>query len=401
MLKGLTVVEYATYIAAPGAGGILADWGARVIKVEPVGGDPIRRFFDTIGATADDNPVFDLDNRGKESIILDTAKPEALAALKKLAAGADVFLTNVRPGGLARAGLDPDSLRAANPRLVYASITGFGLEGPEADKAGFDVTAFWSRSGVARLTAPRGAEPFPIRTGMGDHTTSMACAAGILAALYERERTGVGRLVESSLARTAIYAMGSDMAIQLKLGRVASTRPREDAVNPLANFFKTGDDKWVCFVPRQGNTDWPNFARALGADHLLSDERFASSRARRENGKALIGALDAAFATRTLAELAPRLDAEDVTWAPVQTPAEACADPQLIAAGAFVEVASSSGSGSYKSPAAPIRFPGADDGPKGPAPRPGQHTRALLAELGYTSDEIDGFLGAGAAVAGA
>ncbi len=400
MLSGLTVVEYATYIAAPGAGCILSDWGARVIKVEPIGGDPIRRFFDTIGAETDANPVFDLDNRGKQSVILDTRTPDGIAALRKLAAGADVFLTNVRPGGLARAGLDPASLSAINPRLVYASVTGFGLEGPEVDRAGFDVTAFWSRSGVARLTAPRGAEPFTIRTGMGDHTTSMACAAGILAALYEREKTGRGRLVESSLARSAIYAVGSDMAIQLRFGRIASTRPRTDAVNPLTNFFKTSDDKWICIVPRQGNPDWPNIARAVKADHLLTDPRFASSRARRENCSALVAALDEAFGAAAFAEVAARLDAEDVTWAPVQTAAEACADPQLIAAGAFVDVPSADGAKTYKSPATPIRFPGAADGPKGPSPRPGQHTRAVLGELGYTSEEIDGLLSAGAAVAG-
>ncbi|MEO1027958.1 MAG: CoA transferase, partial [Pseudomonadota bacterium] len=146
MLEGLKVIEYATYMAAPGAGSILSDWGAEVIKVEPPGGDPIRGFFKTIGTDFTDNPVFDFDNRGKKSIIIDTRQPEGAALLKQMAETADVFLTNVRPGGLARSGLDYDSLKSANPKLVYCSLTGYGLEGPDADRPGFDVASFWARS---------------------------------------------------------------------------------------------------------------------------------------------------------------------------------------------------------------------------------------------------------------
>ena len=209
MLKGLKVIEYATYIAAPGAGGILCDWGADVIKIEPPGGDPIRKFFATIGAETADNPVFDLDNRGKRSIELDIATDEGRDALLKLIDGADVFLTNVRPGGLERAGLDFAPLHARNPRLIYASVTGYGLEGEEKDRPGFDMAAFWSRAGLASLFAPKGAEPFPIRTATGDHICSMATAAGILAALHERHGTGKGRLVETSLVRAATYSISS------------------------------------------------------------------------------------------------------------------------------------------------------------------------------------------------
>ncbi|NJR20429.1 MAG: CoA transferase, partial [Hyphomonadaceae bacterium] len=154
MLIGLKVVEYATYIAAPGAGGLMADWGADVIKIEPPGGDPIRKFFDSIGADIPGNPVFDLDNRGKKSIIIDTAIEAGRDIVRKLVQDADVFITNVRPGGLMRAGLDYAALSSINPRLIYANVTGYGLEGPDVDRAGFDIAAFWSRSGWARLTAP-------------------------------------------------------------------------------------------------------------------------------------------------------------------------------------------------------------------------------------------------------
>jgi len=186
MLEGIRVVEHATYMAAPGAGSILADWGAEVIKIEPPGGDPIRNFMATIGTDIADNPVFDFDNRGKKSIIVNTAEAEGQAIVRELAEGADVFLTNVRPGGLERAGLDYPQLAQVNPRLVYCSLTGYGLTGPDANRPGFDVASFWSRSGVARLTIPKGEDPFPLRTAYGDHTTSIAAAAGICAARQSR-----------------------------------------------------------------------------------------------------------------------------------------------------------------------------------------------------------------------
>ncbi|HEX5776593.1 MAG TPA: CoA transferase, partial [Caulobacteraceae bacterium] len=245
MLEGLKVVELATYIAAPGAGGIMADWGAEVVKIEPPKGDPMRQFFETLGAEQDNNPIFELDNRGKRGVVLDIAKPAAREAALKLVRGADVFLTNVRPQALKRAGLDWETLRRENPRLIYCSLTGYGLQGADADKPGMDVASFWSRAGVGAITAPKGVDPFPIRTGMGDHICSLATVSAILAAVIERSRTGEGRLVETSLMRAGQYAISSDMAIQLRLGKLASTRPREQAVQPLANFFRTGEGRWI------------------------------------------------------------------------------------------------------------------------------------------------------------
>lgn len=388
MLDGVKVIEHATYIAAPGCGAMLADWGADVIKIEPPGGDPIRRFFESIGVDDASNPVFDLDNRGKRSIVLDTSKPEGVACVRRLVAHADVFLTNVRPGGLKRAGLDHETLRAAHPRLVYASLTGFGLQGEEADRPGFDIAAFWARSGMASLLPPKGTEPFPIRTAMGDHITSMAAASGVMAALFSRERTGVGRLVEASLLRTAFYALGSDMAIQLAFGRIASTRARAEAVQPIANFFKTKDGVWLCTVPRQGDGDWAPFCRALNREALIDDPRFATSRERRKNGPMLVGLFDEAFAEVTFDAIAARLDAEGIIWSPMQTPAQAVDDPQLRASGAIVHLAQDDGR-MQASPATPIRFDGAQRETLPRAPRPGEHTRAVLEESGHSTSEID------------
>ncbi|MEJ0061276.1 MAG: CaiB/BaiF CoA-transferase family protein [Terricaulis sp.] len=396
MLNGLRIVEYATYVAAPGAGGLLADWGADVIKVEPPGGDPIRQFFASVGVESETNPVFDLDNRGKRAIVLDTAQDGGRDALLRLIDGADVFLTNVRPGGLKRAGLDFETISERCPTLVYASVTGYGLEGADADKPGMDTAAFWARSGLAAMFTPKGAEPVQLRTAFGDHVASMAMLAGILAALHERTRTGRGRLVEASLLRVANYAAGSDLAIQHVRGRIASNRPRANAPNPLINYFKTRDERWLCLITRQGARDWLALCRALKREDLIEDERFARAKGRRENGPALVAILDEAFAALSHSEAGAALDAHDIIWALVQTPAEAIADPQVIASGAIVQTPLAGG-GSIAAPAGPISFPGADDGPKGPSPRVGEHTRAILAEAGYSDAEIDALYASSAA----
>ena len=389
MLEGIRVVEYATYMAAPGAGCILRDWGADVVKIEPPGGDPIRLFFRTIGTDIQDNPVFDFDNRGKQSIIVDTSKPEGQAVLRDLVATADVFLTNVRPGGLARSGLDYESIRALNPKLVYCSLSGYGLEGPDADRPGFDIASFWSRTGVASLTIPKGQEPFPLRTAFGDHTTSIAAAAGICAALVEAQRTGQGRLVEASLFRTGLYAMGSDLAIQLFFGRVASTKGRHEQNVPISNFYQSQDGKWFCIVARQGETDWAPLCRVINRPELAADPRFNNAKGRRANNAEVVDLLDKGFGAYEMTELADRLDAESIAWAPVQTLAEVAADPQAHASGAIVQTPSAKGDGTtYASPASPVRFPGADDGPKGPSPSPGEHTEAVLRALGRSDADI-------------
>lgn len=390
MLDGIKVIEHATYMAAPGAGGILSDWGAEVIKIEPPKGDPIRNFFQTIGTDIQDNPVFDFDNRGKKSIVLDTSTEEGQAILRELAKDADVFLTNVRPGGLERAGLDFANLIKTNPKLVYCTLTGYGLEGPDADKPGFDVASFWARAGVGHLTVPKGQDPFALRTAFGDHTTSMAAAAGICAALVKAQRTGQGQLVEASLLRAALFAMGSDFAIQLFFGRIGSTKSRHEQIQPLMNFFKTKDGSWICIVSRQGDVDWAPLCRVMDRADLIEDERYTTGKARRKHAAELVTLMDEAFGKYTKAEIAERLDAEAIAWAPVQTLAEVAADPQVEAAGGITQVPSASGDGStFSSPASPIRFPGADDGPSGPSPRKGEHSRDVLSSIGYDEAKID------------
>ncbi|HEY5071925.1 MAG TPA: CoA transferase [Caulobacteraceae bacterium] len=387
MLSGLKVVELATYIAAPAAGGIMADWGADVVKIEAPAGDPYRRGYEKLSPSGV-NPIFELDNRGKRSVVLDIATPSGREALLRLIGGADVFLTNLRPRALKRARIDWPSLRDDYPRLIYASVTGYGLEGPDADLPGFDVAAFWARSGVAALMTPKGVEPFPVRTGLGDHTCALATALGILAAAFARTRTGEGRLVETSLLRSGVYALSGDMAILLRLGRVASTRQRKASRVPLVNFFRTSEGKWLCLMPRDRRTDWPKIATAAGRADLIDDERFRTDAARQANVEAVVSELDEGFSRLSYQEAALRLKAADVVWSPVQSAREVASDPQAHAAGCFVETFDSVG-GSFRAPATPVRFSDFDSGPKGKAPGLGEHTKSVLAEIGLTAEQID------------
>ena len=393
MLEGLKVVEFATYVAGPSAAMVMADWGAAVIKIESRGGDPTRHTF--AGMThLEGNPIFELENRGKRGVVLDIAKPAGREALLRILKDADVFITNLRPGALKRARLDHDSVKAELPRLIYCSVSGYGLQGDGVAQPAFDVTAFWTRGGAAGF--PKGVEPFPARAGMGDTVCALATTSAVMAAVIERGRTGLGRLVETSLIRAGVYAAGWDMAIQLKWGKLASPRGRKDQLNPLNNYFPASDGRWFCTMTRHGADDWSVIANAAGLPGLLDDPRFATAKARGQNGEALVVALDEGFRTLTLAEAGARLTAGDVIWAPLQAPRDVVEDPYALAAGCFVDVEDASGA-RFRAPASPARFPGADDGPRAPAPLLGQHTREVLSETGYSAEEIEQLFADGAA----
>lgn len=388
----------ATYVAAPSAGGVLADWGADVIKIEPLSGCPMRNFYaSALTDNYPDNPVFDLNNRGKKAIAINTATDRGRNLVRKLVKDADIFITNVRPSQLVEQSLDYEALKPINPKLVYASVTGFGLEGPERDKPGFDSVAFWAKSGLAWIMTPVDAAPNPIRIAVGDHVTGLATVGGILAALHQAQRTGEGCLVESSLVRSAAYVMGSDFGTYLRYQRVARTRPRHETIVPMTNFFATKDENWIFINARPGEPDWPNFIRALELTELAADERFKSARDRRQNAAALIDILDAQFKTRSYDDWKPRLDAEGIIYAPVQSFDQVVNDPQMQAAGVFVDQPKSDGS-SYPGLASPIRFQGHANGPRGHGPKIGEQSELVLGELGLSEEDIqtlidDGVIG--------
>jgi crotonobetainyl-CoA:carnitine CoA-transferase CaiB-like acyl-CoA transferase len=382
ILEGTRVVELGVWVAGPGVGGVLADWGADVVKVEPPEGDPMRRVFALIaGHGQPQSPPFDLDNRGKRSVVLDLRDPAGLEAAHQLLDEADVFVTNLRPDAVERLGLGPAAVLDANPRLVYASVTGYGLRGPDADRASYDVGAFWARSGIASKLVPDGAPPSDIRSGLGDHVTAMTAVAGICAALLQRERTGVGQLVETSLLRTGIWCLGWDLGIQLRFGKMAPTVSRAEAMNPLVNPYRAADDRWFWLLGLETERHWPALLRAIGRADLDADERFSSGRGRRKNAAALIAVLDEVFASEERSHWEARFDDEGVWWAPVNTPAEVLEDPQVLATGGIVDVPEGGGAPSHRAIATPVRFSAADVGPQGPVPGLGEHTQAVLSEL--------------------
>ena len=383
ILDGYRVVELGAWVAGPGAGGVMADWGADVIKVETAAGDPMRRVFSVgSGHMQVQSPPFDLDNRGKRSIVLDLRDAGDLATMRRLIATADVFLTNLRPDALERMKLDHASVLPDHPRLIYASVSGYGLVGPDRLRPGYDVGAFSARSGLAYLQGEVYGEPIGVRAGMGDHVTSMNALTGILGALLYRERTGHGQLVTTSLLRAGIYSIGWEIGIQLRFGKLATGQPRAEAANPMVNNYRAGDNKWFWLLGLEAERHWPGLVKALGNPDALTDERFADPRGRRKHAADCIAVLDAIFATQTRDEWTAVFDQHDVWWAPVQTAADVINDPQAIAAGAFVEVPAGidEASPAHVAVASPLDFSATTIQP-GPAPGLGQHTDEILREL--------------------
>jgi crotonobetainyl-CoA:carnitine CoA-transferase CaiB-like acyl-CoA transferase len=341
----------------------------------------MRSLFGTLAGIGEERcPPFDLDNRGKRSVVLDLRTDEGRESVQQLVATADVFLTNLRPDALERLGLGHEELLAAHPRLVYAAVTGYGLTGPDRDRAGYDVGAWWARSGLAHMLAVGDEPPPMLRGGMGDHVTGMTAAAGILAALFERHTSGRGRLVDVSLLRTGMYTVGWDLGIQLAFGKLAPTAGREGAINPLMNSYRSADGRWFWLIGLEADRHWPTLVAAIGRPDLATDERFADARARRHNRHELVALLDETFAGASREEWGERFDEHGVWWAAVNTPAEVVEDPQALAAGAIVDVAGMDGN-SYRAVATPVRFGDADVGPSGPVPRLGEHTEEVLREL--------------------
>src|SRR5258706_2141346 len=375
VLEGLKVVELATWVAAPGCAMMLGEWGAEVIKVESFAGDPTRIYYpDT--AESPGNPPFSMENRNKRGVVLDIGKPEGREALLAILKDADVFVTNLRPGPLARARLDYETLKSDFPKLIFASVSGYGLQGDEADRPAFDMTGFWTRSGIASATIPPDREPFFCRPGFGDHVTALCTLSGILAALFERNRTGRGQLVEASLMRAGVYALSWDLSVQLRYGEVVTAQPRDERLGATAGFFQTGDSRWLSILPRSPNC-FPALMDVIGRPELAGEARFAPPVEDMVAVRELRAAIDAGFAGMTLAQAGERLTAADLAWAPMATPAEVVADPQARAAGCFKDVPDTWG-GSFQQAAAPVRVPETDERRGRPAPRLGQHTPQVL-----------------------
>jgi crotonobetainyl-CoA:carnitine CoA-transferase CaiB-like acyl-CoA transferase len=396
-LQTVRVVELGAWVAGPGAGGILADWGADVVKVEPPQGDPARNFGRMLGGDLPVNPVFELDNRGKRSIAVDLSEERGTDLVHQLVAEADVFLTNLRPTALTRVGLGPDETCGRNERLVYAIITGYGLDGPDADRGAYDIAAFWARAGIAQsLRPPGGPLPFQ-RGGMGDHTVAMTGAAMVSAALFERARTGRGQLVSTSLLRQGVYTIGFDVNVALMWGRTLGIGTRETMYSPVLNNYTAGDGRSFWIVGLEGDRHWPALARAVGHPAWIDDPRFADARGRAVHASELIRSLDEVFASRPLEEWAAAFSQEpELFWSPVNSVDDVLADEQFHAAHSVVEVPDESGT--LPMLATPVDFGGRPPTPRWRAPRLGEHTSDVLNELGLDDDSIASLVSDGVAV---
>jgi crotonobetainyl-CoA:carnitine CoA-transferase CaiB-like acyl-CoA transferase len=381
-LSNLRVVELGVWVAAPSAGGLLADWGAEVTKVEPPTGDPMRHAFSSLGiGTEIPNPAFAQDNRGKRSVVLDLQQVEDRARLEELLAHADVFLTNLRPAVLDRFDLEPEATVERHPRLVYCSLSGYGLRGPDRDRPAYDIGAFWARSGLSVQMANSEGVPLNARGGIGDHISGLATVAGVLAAVLEQRHTGRGRVVEVSLLRTGTYVLGWDLSLQATLGKVAGAETRQTNQAPLMNSYRASDGRWFFLTGLEADRHIGPVCRALGRPDLLDDPRFANASALRRHRTEVIATLDEIIGTEPLPVWAERFEREGVWWAPAQGPGEVLADPQLAATDGFLEIRDPAGGPTLRSVNGPVSFSDLPVRPAAPAPRLGEHTESVLAEL--------------------
>ena len=385
IFAGLKVIDAATYIAGPSAATILGDFGADVIKLEPPGGDAYRALATAPGQPRGETDYpWVLDNRGKRGLVLDLKRADAQAVLHRLIRTTDVFVTNAVPRLRSPLGIAPETLSALNPRLIYAALTAYGETGPEADKTGFDATAYWARSGLMDLVrADAGAPPARSVGGMGDHPAGLALYGAIVTALYQRERTGRGGFVHASLLGAGLWANGFMVQAALDGARFTPRPPREEAPNALSNLYRAGCGRWFLLALLNEARQWPALLDVLGQPGWGADPRFATQALRRENARALVALLDAAFAARSLAEWRPLFDAAGLTFDAVTTTAEAAAAAQPRAAGAIRPTAA--GGWTVDSP---LHVAGEAKAPARPPPDLGADAEAILAEHGYTREEI-------------
>ncbi len=384
-MQGVRVVELGLWVAGPACGGILADWGADVIKVEPHEGDPFRGLEWLF--PGDSHPPFDLDNRGKRSVAIDLRTPAGIEAMHLLLEKADVFVSNYRPAGLERLGLDHETLCRRYPKLIYASVTGMSLRGEEANRQAYDIGAFWSRSGIAHALSSGQDIPPVQRGGMGDHMTGLGAVAGISAALFHREKSGEGQLVETSLMRIGTYMLGWDHNVTAATGDDIIVRGRDEQPNPLINCYKCSDGRWLWMLGLEGDRHWPQVVEALGVPEWLQEERFSGIETRMEHSAVLTAEIDAILLTKERDEWGQIFDEKDVWWAPVQSSIELLADPQSRAAGCWVQV-STDDAETVEMVASPIDFSVTEWEVSNGSPSLGQDTELVLNELGIDWERI-------------
>ena len=387
ILEGLKVVEMGNNIAIPAAGAIIADWGADVIKVEPLTGEMMRGMGSVQGVKVTGiNMQFELLNRDKRALAIDLKKEKGKSILHKMVKLSDVFIANYEVNALKKLQLDYTTLSKLNPRLIYAVVTGYGTKGPDKDERGFDFTAGWARSGTQQLMAEQGGTPPAQRAGMYDRTTGMHAVAGICAALFNRERTGKGQEIELSLYHVGVYTIATDIQNALN-GLPSPPNDRSKASSPLWNSYRAGDDRWFQFAMLQSGVHWPGLCRAMERPDLENDPRFNTMHKRAENSEELIRIMDEIFSSRDRNEWEKRFKENEVIYGRIEIPIEVVNDPQAHANDFFTEIDHPI-TGRMKYVTMPVDFRQNPASVKTAAPEVGQHNEEILLELGYSWDDI-------------
>ncbi|MFF8729339.1 CaiB/BaiF CoA transferase family protein [Streptomyces sp. NPDC015171] len=381
VFAGLKVLDASSFIAGPAAATMLSDFGADVIKVEPPGkGDPQRGLSSVPPSPrAQANYAWHLTNRNKRGMVINLKSPAATEILKRLVEWADVVITNFPHGTREKLHLGYDEVSAWNPQVVYADITGFGDAGPDAGQPGFDLTAYWSRSGLLASTRDAGAPPTMPVWGSGDYMSAIAVYAAIVTALYRRERTGQGASVGTSLLAAGVWSTGTLVAGALADGTPFQLHDHKAPANPLTNPYQCADDVWFMLVTSASR--WPGLTRAIGHPELLEDPRYADIEGFVENSAALAELLDTEFRSQPFAYWKEALDRERVTYSLIQTPEQTARDPQLRVNDIVVPLEGVTGLEYTIS--SPVTLRGVPKVPAKRAPDLGEHNHEVLAQLGF------------------
>jgi formyl-CoA transferase len=401
ILDGIRVIEAANMVYVPCIGAVMADYGAEVIKVEPPGMGDIHRYGHELPGMPDSEiPYpFQVDNRNKRSVVLDLKQVGGQDVMHRLLSEADVFITNFRRPALEKTRLRYDDLQTLNPRLIYAYGSGYGERGPEADKPGYDMVCYWSRSGIESQMFPFDEPLGPIPYGAGDHPAGMMLLVGIMLALYERERTGKGTKVSGSLVAAGAYANSTMISAALCDAEFYEKTRREDAYNFTYIYYMPKDERVFKLNIHDHEKLWAPFCEAIHRSDIIDDPRFAEIPERIKNMKELIALIDSEIEKQDSAHWYQRFEAHDIPFTPLPDYEEIAADEQMAANDVFPEVEHPR-LGRFRTVNSPFEIEGHDKVAPGLSPQLGEHTREVLGELGVAESEIQGLLDGGAAVQG-
>jgi crotonobetainyl-CoA:carnitine CoA-transferase CaiB-like acyl-CoA transferase len=387
IFSGLKVVDLASFVAGPGAAVILSDFGADVIKVEPPSGDMWRIVFKVPPQPrANDNYLWHLDNRNKRGLTLDLKSPSAGEVLEKLVKWADVLIVNTPHPARKRLGLEYQDIAQWNSRLIYADVSGFGDNGPDANLPGFDITAYWARSGLLSQTRDAGAPPTWPMAASGDHAAAVGLFSAIVMGLYRRERTGAGSYVTTSLLAEGVWAAGVGIAGALAGGTPYPLHDRESPSNATLNPYKSSDDSWFMLVVTPDK--FPALATGIGRPDLVTDPRFSDPAKQAANATQLRAILDDVFAKEPLQHWRQVFDKAHITYGAILDPTEVVNDPQLRANNIVVPLEGAGGK-LTQTVSSPMQVHGVAKEPARRAPSLGEHNDEILKQLGFDATQIE------------